>query len=76
MESFLSPDAPTKGRSTSRDAVARALRGMAGESKGQGVARLVDGGVCKQAKAYALLTAHPHVVTDKEGKLWWREELE
>jgi hypothetical protein len=74
MEAFLSPDNQHCGRGVNPDAVARALRGMAGESKKQAVSRLVDDGICKQSKAYDILRDHPNVVEESNGKLFWRED--
>jgi hypothetical protein len=77
LPGFLQADtSKAKGRAISREAVARALRGMANESKGDAVQRLVSAGVCAKSKAYALLTDHPQVEEDSLGKLWWREEAE
>jgi len=74
MEGFLSPDPAAGGRSTSPVAVANALRGMAGETKGQAVNRLLEKGVCAKSKAYNVIRDHPNVEEDTKGKLWWREE--
>lgn len=76
MESFLSPDAPAKGRTTSPVAIARALRGMQGESKSKAVSRLMDADVCRKSKGYEILDEHPNVVEDDAGKFWWKEESE
>lgn len=73
MEAFLS-EAPASGRTVSQVAIAGALRGLAGETKRDAVARLVDGGVCGKSKAYAILSDHPNVIEDEEGKLWWKED--
>lgn len=75
METFLSPDPALKGRVTPSGEIARVLRGMAGESKAQAVQRLVSAEVCAKSTAYSLLGAHPNVVEDGSGKLWWREEV-
>ena len=74
MEAFLSSEAPARGRSTSPDAVAKVLRGMAGEAKPKAVGRLVSAGVCAKSKAYQILADHPNVEEDSSGKLWWKEQ--
>ena len=54
--------------------IQRALSGMRGETKGQAAIRLVEANVCQRTKAYQLLSSHPRVETDSEGKLWWWDE--
>jgi hypothetical protein len=76
MVAFLEVDTSTRGRSTPDGAVARALRGMNGDTKAAAVRRLVSAGVCAKSKAYAILASHPNVEEDEAGKLWWREEME
>lgn len=74
MDGFLSPE-PTsqRGRSVSTEAVARALRGMHGETKTAAVERLLSAKVCAKSKAYSLLLNHPNVEVDVENKYWWRD---
>lgn len=72
MESFLSGEEKT--RATGED-IAQALRGMAGESKGQAVQRLITAGLCSRTKAYKIVNTHPNLEEEKKsGKLWWRED--
>lgn len=74
MEAFLSrPDEVHRGVSSS--ALEAALQGMAGETKQQGVKRLVDAGVCKRSKAYAIFeeeSRHPGIVEDELQRYHWR----
>jgi hypothetical protein len=72
LEAFLS--AEHSGRSVSESAIKRALRGMAGESRGKAVARLLEANVCAKTKGYEILANHPQVEIDSTGKLWWKEE--
>lgn len=74
IEAFLSPEPTAKGRTTPLEAVARALRGMAGETKGQAVGRLTAAKVCAKSKGYQILADHPNIEEDSSGKLWWKEE--
>ena len=74
LEGFLSGDSAAAGPRTSLAAVAKALRGMCGETAGQAVARLTGAEVCVRSTAYRVLKMYPeHIVEDQAGRLWWRE---
>lgn len=78
MESFLSDEGGAqKGKRVSFEAVAKALRGMQGETKTQAVERLTRAKVCEKSKGYAVLKQHPeHIVEDEVGKLWWKDDAD
>jgi len=75
MDAFLSVDPQAKTRGPSFKAIADALRGMVGVTKGKAVARLVSAGVCATSTGYRLLADYPeHIVEDSHGKLYWNED--
>ena len=81
MEGFLNGGDESNGTGINTripfEAIAKAMRGMFGESKGQAVARLVNAGVCAKSRAYELLKEleDTHIMDDAStGKLYWREE--
>jgi hypothetical protein len=78
MDAFLSDEgAVRKGRRVNFTAVAKALRGMQGETKTQAVDRLTKAKVCEKSKGYAVLKQHPdHIIEDEGGKLWWKDDDE
>lgn len=54
--------------------VARALRGMTGESKSAAVQRLVTAGICERSKGYQILKYFPsNIEEDTNGRLYWRD---
>jgi hypothetical protein len=56
------------------DDVAKALRGMMGESRASAVQRLVSANICERTKAYDLLKQFPgNIEEDSNGKLYWRD---
>jgi hypothetical protein len=74
MEGFLEGDPAERAKRLPFDAVAKALRGMQGESKGAAVQRLVATGVCERSRAYQLLKLFPgNIEEDSKGRLYWRE---
>ncbi|WP_035600830.1 AAA family ATPase [Haloferula sp. BvORR071] len=79
MEGFLNPTEESAGTGSRLpfEAVAQALRGMSGETKGSAVARLVNAGVCVRSTGYKLLAELPeNIVEDAMGKFWWKEDPE
>jgi hypothetical protein len=78
MDTFLADEGGArKGKRVNFEAVAKALRGMQGETKTQAVERLTRAKVCEKSKGYAVLKQHPdHIIEDECGKLWWKDEDE
>ena len=76
MEGFLEGEpAAARGKRIPFEAIAIALRGMAGESRSAAVARLVGADVCAKSSGYMILKQYEsHIVEDACGKLWWNEE--
>ena len=63
-----------RAKRLSVDEVAKALRGMTGESRASAVQRLVAANVCERTTAYALLKKFPgNIEEDSNGKLYWRD---
>ncbi|WP_035601122.1 AAA family ATPase [Haloferula sp. BvORR071] len=73
MEAFLDGDGVNR-RGTFEE-IAKALRGMCGETQKSAAARLTAAGVCERSKAYQIIKSYPeHIVQDDKGKFWWRED--
>ena len=58
------------------EAIAKVLRGMAGEPKGKAAKRLTDAGLCGRSKAYYILADDPRVINDDQDRVWWNEDAE
>jgi len=75
MSAYLKGGDSEHRRKVPADAIAKALRGMAGETRSQAVARLTAAGLCARTKAFEILKSDPsHIVTDEKGRLWWKED--
>jgi hypothetical protein len=77
MAAYLKGGDSEHGRKVSPEAIAKALRGMAGETRSRAAARLTEAGLCARTKAFEILKSDPsHIVTDEKGRLWWKEDGE
>jgi hypothetical protein len=74
MEGFLEGDPAIRAKRLPFEEVAKALRGMRGESKGAAAQRLVAANICERSTAYTLLKKFPgNIEEDSNGKLYWRD---
>ncbi|WP_367873322.1 AAA family ATPase [Luteolibacter sp. Populi] len=75
MDGFLGGEPVSRGKRLPFEDIARALRGMAGETRGAAAGRLVAAGICERSRAYQILKQlDANIEEDTQGRLYWRED--